>query len=271
MSILQNKLIWTSIEALHDEATAATASSTSKTVIIESHSAAVLQTVRIDSHDPSTDVMSRINNLMQQLDNDHYTPIEKPAISESTVPYSFDTTVQNKVHPEPADNEPVKELQAIQNPIIIPNTTDDDESKSLIVTKTNNTDVDETLDSSKQNDDTLINIAEAIDRARQMPAETTHSAKTNDITPQIDINDLTATLVNEMRSTVSNMLTTELSTVVKQAVNEAFQNLPNIKENQTKKVVKKPKSPKTSKVTATKKTASRSTTKKKSTAPNLPI
>jgi len=110
MPILQNKLVWKSIEALHDEAMAVTPEAESDKVVIKSRPAAVLHRAPVadDVASPAahqeTDVMVRIEKLLQKLED---TPAEiAPPLSAMAVTPENETpkdeTPENKLDIEPS-------------------------------------------------------------------------------------------------------------------------------------------------------------------------
>jgi hypothetical protein len=260
MSILQNKLVWKSIEALHDEAVAAPVDAASDTLVIKSYPAATLHTAPIDPDDHAGDVMTRIDNLLQQLGADDAISKNAPEnasknLSASAPPHlPQDLNVRSEI-----DEEEMAETQtAITHTAIIADITAETELPEADPASSagglQDTVLGENLgDASPANhspadhspaddafggdsseaDTALADIAAAIDQARQQSAQVRSSEPmafddndTKAAEAPIDFDALTAKLVDEMRDTVSTMIATELPTMVRQAVTDAFKDLP---------------------------------------------
>jgi len=255
MSILQNKLVWKSIEALHDEAVAAPVDAASDTLVIKSYPAATLHTAPIDPDDHAGDVMTRIDNLLQQLGADDAIPKNAPEnapknLSTSAPPHlPQDLNATSEI-----DEEEMAETQtAITHTAIIADITAETDLPEADPTSSavglqdtalgenlgddspaNHSPADDAFGGDSSEADTaLADIAAAIDQARQQSAQVRSSEPmtfddndTKAAEAPIDFDALTAKFVDEMRDTVSTMIATELPTMVRQAVTDAFKDLP---------------------------------------------
>ena len=240
MSLLQNKLVWNSIEALHEEAAAAIISGSQKKIIIKSRSAATLQTADVNIQDQSENVMIRINNLMQQLSDDDPNPSKPSADSDSFNSSLVDANdAHNNVNNQLVENSPAEEPQTAYKTTVASNTLKKSADEGFLIKGKSNSNVLHTPNITNEPNNSLASIADAIDQASQNPTEPKPFVESGAAALQIDVHVLTATLVDELRSTMSTMIATELPYVVKKAVSDAFQDFPAISKSYVKKAATK--------------------------------
>ena len=254
MPILQNKLVWKSIESLHDEAVATMPDAAIDIGIVKSRPTDILQQGSATQTPLKTaggdDVMARIDQLLGKLDEDDN------AATAQSAPAANDQAAST----EPADEATAAIIQkddAATN-VSAPNNAaadmrDDDPVQSELVN-----------DDPAQNDpvqvgqtQALTDIAAAIHQAQQSHVDSNTPPAGPDLTPALDMAVLSATIADEVRHSVSEMIAAEMPQMVRQAVVEAIREMPTAAPGQPKpKAAKKTRAkPSTAKKTTAKKTA----------------
>ena len=286
MPILENKLVWKSIEALHDEAVAAMPDAAIDIGIVKSRPTAILQQSAATQTPLKTaggdDVMARIDQLLGKLDEDNDTATAQSA------PPANDQTASTEI----ADEATATITQADDTAASVSASTsapddaaadmqDDDPARSELV------DDDPVRDEPEQNDfgqdkprqndsgqsdpvqndsvQALNDIAAAIHQAQQSQIDGDASPADPDLTPALDMAVLSATIADEVRHSVSAMIAAEMPQMVRQAVVEAIREMPTAAPGQpTPKAARKTRAKPSSanKTTATKTTAKETTGKK---------
>jgi len=211
MPILQNKLVMKSIEALHDEALALTPDSASENGVAVSSPPAIIHATKSPHESPvnapatdGNDIMARIDHLLKKLDEEDEADITSPHESPDSAP---DDTANN------AETD---------------------------IIKTNNIQTDDiaadhpTETSSADQDQALADIAAAIYQARQQVVDTVVADASQNPAAPFDMDALSATVADEVRRTVSAVMTAELPQMVRDAVSEAIRTLPADTSHQTK-------------------------------------
>jgi hypothetical protein len=262
MPILQNKLVWKSIEALHDEAVATLPDATIDISIVKSRPTAILQqssaTQTPLKNAGGDDVMARIDQLLGKLDED------KEAATAQSAPPVNDQTLSTEI----ADDTAASVAANISARASAP---DDNPARSELV------DDDPVQDDPKQNDSgqsdpvqnnsvqELNDIAAAIHQAQQSQIDSDASPADPDLAPALDMAVLSATIADEVRHSVSAMIAAEMPQMVRQAVVEAIREMPTAAPGQpTPKAAKKTRAKPgmATKTAATKTTAKKAVTKK---------
>ena len=271
MPILQNKLVWKSIEALHDEAVATMPDAAIDIGIVKSRPTAILQQSAATQTPLKTaggdDVMARIDQLLGKLDedNDTATAQSAPPANDQTASTEIadeatatitqaDDTAANVAANASAPDDAAADKQ------------DDDPARSELVV--DDPVQDEPVQSDPvQNDSAqaLNDIAAAIHQAQQSQIDSDASPADPDQAPALDMAVLSATIADEVRHSVSAMIAAEMPQMVRQAVVEAIREMPTAAPGQpTPKAAKKMRAkPGTAKKTAAKKTPAKNTTGKK--------
>ena len=258
MPILQNKLVWKSIEALHDEAVATLPDAAIDIGIVKSRPTAILQQSSATQTPLKTaggdDVMARIDQLLGKLDEDN------DAATAQSAPPANDQTASKEI----ADEATATITQA------------DDTAASISASKSAPDDAP-VQDDPKQNDpgqsdpvqndsvQELNDIAAAIHQAQQSQINSDASPADPDLAPALDMAVLSATIADEVRHSVSAMIAAEMPQMLRQAVVEAIREMPTATPGQptpkaTKKTRAKPGTAK--KTTGTKTTGKKAVTKK---------
>ena len=288
MPILQNKLVWKSIEALYDEAVATMPDAAIDIGIIKSRPTAILQQTVAKQTPLKTaggdDVMARIDHLLGKLDEDDDAPTAQsaPAANDqsasteiadevtATVTQADDATASVAAsvsasvaapddaaadvrNDDPAQDDPVQN-DAVQNDLVQDDLVQDD----LVQ--------DETV----QNDpgQALNDIAAAIHQAQQSRIDGDASSADPDQAPALDMAVLSATIADEVRHSVSAMIAAEMPQMVRQAVVEAIREMPTAAPDQPQpKAAKKTRAkPGTAKKTPAKETKGKKAVTKKAAA-----
>ena len=265
MPILQNKLVWKSIEALHDEAVATLPDAAIDISIVKSRPTAILQQSSATKTPLKTaggdDVMARIDQLLGKLDEDN------DAATAQSAPPANDQTASTEIA-----NEATATI-----------TQTDDTAASVaasISTSASAPDDDPVQDDPKQKDSgqsdpvqndlvqELNDIAAAIHQAQQSQIDIDASPADPDLVPALDMAVLSATIADEVRHSVSAMIAAEMPQMVRQAVVEAIREMPTAAPGQpTPKAAKKTRAkPGTAKKTTTKETTGKKAVTKKAAA-----
>ena len=261
MPILQNKLVWKSIEALHDEAVSTMPDAAIDIGIVKSRPTAILQQSSATLTPLKTaggdDVIARIDQLLGKLDedNDAATAQSAPPANDQTA--SIEIADKATATITQADDKAARVAASASAP--------DDATADMQVD-------DPVQDDRKQNDSgqnesirALNDIAAAIHQAQQSQIDSDASPADPDLAPALDMAVLSATIADEVRHSVSAMIAAEIPQMVRQAVVEAIREMPTAAPSQpTPKAAKKTRAkPGTAKKTPAKKTTSKETTGKK--------
>ena len=248
MPILKNKIVWKSIEALHDEAIGTMPNTSNDIRVIESGPTAVLNEGSVVEQTLQTsgdDVTARIDKLLEKLDE-----------NENSVTF-FEENKQNNYVANDAkkvdqsyETAPVNSTEAVTNNVSLANP------------------------ASTEQDSALIGIAAAIHEAQQNSAKAPTETSDSDTPPQFDMAVLSTTIADEVRRAISLVIASEMPRVVRQAVSDVIHEstasepkpTPTKKMRAKRSAIKKPetKKPETKKP-ATKKTQNKKTTAKKAT------
>ena len=274
MPILQNKLVWKSIEALHDEAVAAMPDAAIDIGIVKSRPTAILQQSAATQTPLKTaggdDVMARIDQLLGKLDEDNDTATAQSA------PPANDQTASTEIADEAtatitqADDTAANVAASASAPDdAAADKQDDDPARSELV-------VDDPLQDEPvqsdpvQNDSAqaLNDIAAAIHQAQQSQIDGDASPADPDLTPALDMAVLSATIADEVRHSVSAMIAAEMPQMVRQAVVEAIREMPTAAPGQpTPKAARKTRAkPSSANKTTAKETTGKKAVTKKATA-----
>ena len=271
MPIIQNKLVWKSIEALHDEAVATMPDAAIDIGIVKSRPTAILQQSAATQTPLKTaggdDVIARIDQLLGKLDEDNDTATAQSA------PPANDQTASTEIADEAtatitqADDTAANVAASASAPDdAAADKQDDDPARSELVV--DDPVQDEPVQSDPvQNDSAqaLNDIAAAIHQAQQSQIDSDASPADPDQAPALDMAVLSATIADEVRHSVSAMIAAEMPQMVRQAVVEAIREMPTAAPGQpTPKAAKKTRAkPGTAKkTTATKTTGKKAVTKK---------
>ena len=261
MPILQNKLVWKSIEALHDEAVAAMPDAAIDIGIVKSRPTAILQQSAATQTPLKTaggdDVMARIDQLLGKLDEDNDTATAQSA------PPANDQTASTEIADEAtatitqADDTAANVAASASAPDDAAADKQDDDPVQ-----------DEPVQSDPvQNDSVqaLNDIAAAIHQAQQSQIDGDASPADPDLTPALDMAVLSATIADEVRHSVSAMIAAEMPQMVRQAVVEAIREMPTAAPGQpTPKAARKTRAkPSSANKTTGKKPPAKETTGKK--------
>jgi len=271
MPILQNKLVWKSIEALHDEAVAAMPDAAIDIGIVKSRPTAILQQSAATQTPLKTaggdDVMARIDQLLGKLDEDNDTATAQSA------PPANDQTASTEIADEAtatitqADDTAANVAASASAPDdAVADKQDDDPARSEMVV--DDPVQDEPVQSDPvQNDSVqaLNDIAAAIHQAQQSQIDGDASPADPDLTPALDMAVLSATIADEVRHSVSAMIAAEMPQMVRQAVVEAIREMPTAAPGQpTPKAARKTRAkPSSANKTPAKKPPAKETTGKK--------
>lgn len=252
MPILQNKLLMKSIEALHDEALALTPDSASENGVAMSSPPAIMHATK-SPHEwsvntPATDgndIMARIDHLLKKLDEEDDTvitppPAKGPETNTSDVADHANSTATD--HPPIADRPDLTDEANIISPHESPDSAPDHTANNAETDniKTNNIHTNDitanhpTETSSADQDQALVDIATAIYQARQQVVDTVEAGASQSPAAPFDMDALSATVANEVRRTVSAVMTAELPQMVRDAVSEAIRTLPADSSHQPK-------------------------------------
>ena len=265
MPILQNKLVWKSIEALHDEAIATLPDAAIDIGIVKSRPTAILQQSSATQTPLKTaggdDVMARIDQLLGKLDEDN------DAATAQSAPPANDQTASTATITQ-ADDTAASVAANISARASAP---DDNPARSELV------DDDPVQDDPKQNDSgqsdpvqnnsvqELNDIAAAIHQAQQSQIDSDASPADPDLAPALDMAVLSATIADEVRQSVSAVIAAEMPQMLRQAVVEAIREMPTATPGQpTPKAAKKTraKTGRAKKTTGSKTTGKKAVTKK---------
>ena len=274
MPILQNKLVWKSIEALHDEAVATMPDATIDIGIVKSRPTAILQQSAATQTPLKTaggdDVMARIDQLLGKLDEDNDTA------TAQTAPPANDQTASTEIADEAtatitqADDTAASVAASASAPDdAAADKQDDDPARSELVV--DDPVQDEPVQSDPvQNDSVqaLNDIAAAIHQAQQSQIDSDAPPADPDLAPSLDMAVLSATIADEVRHSVSAMIAAEMPQIVRQAVVEAIREMPTAAPGQpTPKAARKTRAkPGTAKKPPAKKTADKKVVTKKAAA-----
>ena len=244
MPILQNKLVMKSIEALHDEALALTPKSASENGVAVSSPPAIIHATK-SPHESSVnapatdgdDIMARIDHLLKRLDEEDDTVITPPPATGpgTNTPDAADHANSTATdHPPVAARPDLTDEADITSPHELPDSAPDDTAINAETDniKTNNIQTDDiaadhpTETSSADQDQALADIAAAIYQARQQVVDTVVADASQNPAAPFDMDALSATVADEVRRTVSAVMTAELPQMVRDAVSEAIRTLP---------------------------------------------
>ena len=252
MPILQNKLVMKSIEALHDEALALTPDSASENGVAVSSPPAIIHATKSPHESPvnapatdGDDIMARIDHLLKKLDEEDDAVITPPPANgpQTNTPDAADhanstATDHPPISDRPALTDEADLASAHESPDSAPDDTADNADPDNV--KTNNIQTDDiaadhpTETSSADQDQTLGDIAAAIYQARQQVVDTVVADASQNPAAPFDMDALSATVADEVRRTVSAVMTAELPQMVRDAVSEAIRTLPADTSHQTK-------------------------------------
>ena len=282
MPILQNKLVWKSIEALHDEAVAAMPDAAIDIGIVKSRPTAILQQGAATQTPPKTaggdDVMARIDQLLGKLDedNDTATAQSAPPANDQTASTEIadEATATITQADDTAANVSASVAASVAASASAPDDAaadkqDDDPARSELVVD------DPVQDEPVQNDpvqndsaQALNDIAAAIHQAQQSQIDGDASPADPDLTPALDMAVLSATIADEVRHSVSAMIAAEMPQMVRQAVVEAIREMPTAAPGQPKpKAARKTRAkPSSANKTTAKETTGKKAVTKKATA-----
>ena len=244
MPILQNKLVMKSIEALHDEALALTPVSASESGVAVSSPPAIIHATKSPhespANGPATDgdnIMARIDQLLKKLDEEDDTvitppPAKGPETNTSDAADHANSTATN--HPPIADRPDLTDEADITSPRESRDSAPDDTANNAETDniKTNNIQTNDTAadhpteTNSADQDQALADIATAIYQARQQVVDTVVADASQNPAAPFDMDALSATVADEVRRTVSAVMTAELPQMVRDAVSEAIRTLP---------------------------------------------
>ncbi len=244
MPILQNKLVMKSIEALHDEALALTPDSASESGVAVSSPTVIINASK-SSHESSAnapaadddDIMARIDHLLKKLDEEDDTVITPPPAKR---PETNTSGADDRANSTATDNPPISGRPDLtdeadmtsphESPDSAPDDTADNAETDNI--KTNNIKTDDiaadhpTETTSADQDQAIADIAAAIYQARQQVVDTVVADASHNPTAPFDMDALSATVADEVRRTVSAVMTAELPQMLRDAVSEAIRTLP---------------------------------------------
>lgn len=216
MPILQNKLVWKSIELLHDESVATMPDAAIDNGIIKSHPTAILQqssTTQTPLKTPRDgDVMARIDQLLGKLDEDNDVATAQSAAAANN---------------QAASTELADEATATVNQA-------DDEAASVSAPDDAATDMRNNDPVQIGQAQALNDIATAIHQAQQSYVDSDAPPAGPDLTPAFDMNVLSATIADEVRRSVSEMIAAEMPQMFRQAVVEAIREMPTAAPGQPK-------------------------------------
>ena len=220
MPILQNKLVWKSIEALYDEAVATMPDAAIDIGIIKSRPTAILQQTGAKQTPLKTaggdDVMARIDYLLGKLDE------EKDAATAQSAPAANDQSASTEI----ADDATASVSANVSANVSA--------SVAASVAAPNDAAADMQDDDPGQDDpgQALNDIAAAIHQAQQNQIDSDAPTADPDLTPALDMAVLSATIADEVRHSVSMMIAAEMPQMVRQAVVEAIREMPTAEPDQ---------------------------------------
>ena len=244
MPILQNKLVMKSIEALHDEALALTPDSAGENSVAVSSPPAIIHATKSPHESPANapatdgdDIMARIDHLLKKLDEEDDTVITPPPAKG---PGTNTPDATDHANSTATDHPPISDRPALTDEADLPSpheskdsapddTADNAKTDSI---KTNNKQTDDiaanhpTETSAAEQDQALVDIAAAIYQAQQQVVDTVLDDASQNPAAPFDMDALSATVANEVRRTVSAVMTAELPQMVRDAVSEAIRTLP---------------------------------------------
>ena len=239
MPILQNKLVMKSIEALHDEALALAPDIASENGVAVSSPPAITHATKSPHESPANalatdgdDIMARIDHLLKKLDEEDDTAITPPQAKgpETNTPDAADHVNSTASDHLPISDRPDLTDEAdITSPHVSPDTAPDDTADDA---ETDNIKTDDiaadqpTETSSDDQDQAIADIAAAIYQAQQQVVDTAVADASQNPAAPFDMFALSATVADEVRRTVSAVMTAELPQMVRDAVNEAIRTLP---------------------------------------------
>ena len=233
-----------SIEALHDEALALAPDIASENGVAVSSPPAITHATKSPHESPANalatdgdDIMARIDHLLKKLDEEDDTAITPPPAKgpETNTPDAADHVNSTASDHLPISDRPDLTDEAdITSPHESPNsapndTADNDETDNI---KTNNIRTDDIAadhpaeTSSADQGQALADIAAAIYQARQQVVDTVVADASQNPAAPFDMGALSATVADEVRRTVSAVMTAELPQMVRDAVSEAIRTLP---------------------------------------------
>ena len=244
MPILQNKLVMKSIEALHDEALALTPDSAGESGVYVSSPPVIMHATKSPQETPvnapatdSDDIMARIDHLLKKLNEEDDTvitppPAKGPETNTPDVADHADSTATD--HPPIANrldltDEADKGISH-ESPDSAPNDTAYNAPTDNI--KTNNIQTDDIATdhpaetSSANQDQALADIAAAVYQAQQQVVDTVVADASRNPAAPFDTDELSATVADEVRRTLSAVMTAELPQMLRDAVSEAIRTLP---------------------------------------------
>ena len=216
MAILQNKLVWKSIEALYDEAVATVPDGAIDIGIIKSRPTALMQQTRATQTPLKTaggdDVMARIDYLLSKLGED-----DAPTAQSSPVTNNQATSTELSDEATATVTQADDAFATVSASISAPD--------DAVADMRNDGPVKE--DSAQNDSEQALNdIATAIYQAQQNPADSDSRTANADLTPAFDMAVLSATIADEVRHSVSVMIAAEVPQMVRQAVVEAIREMP---------------------------------------------
>ena len=260
MPILQNKLVWKSIEALYDEAVATMPDAAIDIGIIKSRPTAILQQTGAKQTPLKTaggdDVMARIDHLLKKMEEEEDAPAAQSAPAANDQSASTETAYEATATVTQADDA----TASVAASASAPNDAAADVRND-----------DPAQDDPVQNDQgqAMNDIAAAIFQAQQNQIDVDAPTADPDLTPALDMAVLSATIADEVRISVSMMIAAEMPQMVRQAVVEAIREMPTAAPDQPQpKAAKKTRAkPGTAKKTpATRKAVTKKAAAKKATS-----
>ena len=260
MPILQNKLIWKSIEALYDEAVATMPDAAIDIGIIKSRPTAILQQTGAKQTPLKTsggdDVMARIDHLLDKLGEEEDAPTAQSAPAANDQAASTEIAGEATAAVTQTDDAATIVSASVSASVSTPN-----DAAADILTD------DPVEDDPVQNDpgQALNDIAAAIHQAQQSQIDSDAPTADPDLTPALDVAVLSATIAGEVRHSVSMMIAAEMPQMIRQAVVEAICEMPTAAPDQPQpKAAKKMRAkPGNAKKATAKKTAAKKATAKK--------
>ena len=291
MPILQNKIVMKSIEALHDEALALAPDSASEIGVAVSSPPVIINATKSPQESSvnalatdGDDIMARIDHLLEKLDEEDDRVITPPPAKgpETNTSDAADHATRTATDHTPISDRPgVTDEADITSPYESPDSAPDDMADDVETDniKTNDIQTDDitadqpTETSSADQDQVLADIATAIYQAQQQVVDTAVADASQNPAAPFDMDALSATVADEVRRTVSAVMTAELPQMVRDAVSEAIRTLPADTGHQPKPAPGKPSAAKAGtkrktnaiKKAVTKKAASKKPVAKKAT------
>lgn len=242
MPILQNKIVWKSIKALHEEAVASMPKSTTNPIIANpSKKPVTTKPINDKIHHQITDddVMDRIDKLLQKLDEDE-------ELKDDTGGKDVLIADENKSRNGSVTNQEVKletnavsedqtlnEKNSIERPSVVEEETEAKLDISLSETlehqnkfptpSTEQISSDEIIPNPAQDKNkTLADIAATIKQAQENSQNLISNSTLHDNYISFDTDTLTKAISDEVRETVSTVLADQLPNLVRQAVGDAL-------------------------------------------------